>query len=104
RIDTRQAQRQRLQIGAIHYSRQPWRPGHSTRLGSERWVGTSRFLIDEIAQHGEEVGHRFTSARVTLLDDAQRDTLLRHLSCLSDELSEATTAQNDWSTTAERLC
>ncbi len=49
-------------------------------------------LIDEIAQDGKEVWHRFASTRLTVLNDAERDSLPRHVARLIYELGKATAA------------
>jgi len=46
--------------------------------------------IDEIAQDREDVGHGFTSARFTLLYDAERNALLGHVASLMQQLGDPT--------------
>ena len=48
--------------------------------------------IDEIAQDGKEIRHRFAPTRLTVLNDAKRDTLSRHVARLMHELGEAPAA------------
>ena len=48
--------------------------------------------IDEIAQDGKEIRHRFAPTRLTVSNDAERDTLPRHVTRPIDELGEAPAA------------
>ena len=50
-------------------------------------------LADQVAQHGEEIRHRLTSARFTALHTADRDALLGHGARLLHQLCEAATPQ-----------
>ena len=44
--------------------------------------------IDEIAQDGKEIRHRFAPTRLTVLNDAERDALLRDVARLIHQPSE----------------
>ena len=56
-------------------------------------ISTAAILFDELVKDREKVRHRLTLTRLAVLDSAEGDSRLRHLTRLMDKLREAPPAQ-----------
>jgi hypothetical protein len=56
-------------------------------------ISTAAILFDELVKDREKVRHRLTLTRLAVLDPAEGDSRLRHLTRLMDKLREAPPAQ-----------
>jgi len=56
-------------------------------------ISTARIPFDELTKDREKVRHRLTLARLAVLDSAEGDSRLRHLTRLMHKLREAPPAQ-----------